>query len=162
MDGPSHTAGPRHAASGPALRSANPLTPGRPARNGEYGRRRQVSWLACHRQHRLPRPAAQWHSMRLFAHSCGGSSGLAEIETQRPVFPLSPVERDKTPSAERLYQIEMPPSQSLWNAEAVLPRLYGLSAEFYIVIPDGRLSPAGVLRRTKDKREGAFRGGIER
>src|SRR5260370_39594521 len=55
VDGwPPPKAVPRHAASGPALRSTNYLTPGRPVRNGEYGRRRQGSWLTGRRRHPPP------------------------------------------------------------------------------------------------------------
>ena len=80
-----------------------PLTPGRPARNGEYGRRRQVSWLAGHRRHRLPGPAAQWHQVQAFRSQLRGQLRLRCKPGNFPVrsarYSLLVRSEDQTPSA---------------------------------------------------------------
>src|ERR1700742_4081275 len=91
----------RQAASGPALRSTNPITPGRPARNGDMagGGRFPGSRGAAGTTFPGRTP---WREVQAFRSQLRGQLRLRERPGNdvpyllRPVFPLSPAQ-DKIP-----------------------------------------------------------------
>ena len=93
----------RHAASGPALRSTNSLTPGlSPSGMADMAGDRQVSWLTGHRGHHLPGHNDPVVFGAGFPLTVAGAAP-ASLQTReptpclsRPVFPLSPVRRPDT------------------------------------------------------------------
>jgi hypothetical protein len=97
------TAVARQAASGPALRSTNPLHSRTPRLEWRYGRRRQVSWLTGHRRHHLPglNPVAFGAGFPLtVAGAAPASPETRELpQISRARYSLLVPPEDETPSA---------------------------------------------------------------
>src|ERR1700761_806035 len=89
-----HRAMTRQAASGPALRSTNPITPGRPARNGDMAGGGRFPGSRVVAGTTFP-GKTQWHQVQAFRSQLRGQLRLRERPGNevpyllRPVFPLS-------------------------------------------------------------------------